>query len=113
MPRAEFPRKIKAQLALRAGGNCELCGAKLKVGEGEADHIVPCELGGEATIDNGQWICRVCHREKTHGDVRAIRKSDRIRDKATGAMKKPSRFPNSRDGKWKTRLDGTTVRRSP
>lgn len=85
--RAEFSRKTKAAVILRAAGKCEKCSAALKAGEGDVDHILPCALGGEPTIANGRLICRVCHAEKTANDIRQIRKSDRQRDKATGAVR--------------------------
>jgi 5-methylcytosine-specific restriction enzyme A len=87
MARIEFPRKVKAAIIARANGKCEKCGAKLKTGEGEIDHILPCALGGEATIANGRLICRVCHAEKTASDIRTIRKADRQRDKRNGAVR--------------------------
>lgn len=109
MKRIEFSRKIKAQAFLRSGGSCETCGARLKTGEGEYDHILPCALGGEATLDNCKLICRVCHKEKTHKDVLGIRKADRVRDKHNGTFKKKrSSFGNS---KFKRKLDGTVVNR--
>ena len=89
MPRIEFSRKIKGEAFLRCDGKCEKCSAKLKVGEGDFDHILPCEFGGEATLDNCQVLCIPCHRGpggKTADDIRAIRKSDRIRDKHRGTF---------------------------
>ncbi len=88
--RIEFTRKIKAQIITRANGKCEKCSAILKAGEGEVDHILPCALGGEATVANGRLLCRVCHLEKTADDIRRIRKSDRQRDKASGALRAKS-----------------------
>ncbi len=88
--RIEFTRKDKAKIITRAGGKCEKCSAMLKTGEGEVDHILPCALGGEATVANGRLLCRVCHVEKTAGDIKAIRKSDRQRDKASGAVRPKS-----------------------
>lgn len=85
MPRAHnFNRKKRALIALRAGGCCEKCHAKLKVGEGEADHILPVELGGESEVENGQWLCRVCHRVKTTDDIQCMRKAERMHDKHHG-----------------------------
>jgi 5-methylcytosine-specific restriction enzyme A len=84
--RLEFTRKTKATIIARAAGYCEACSAVLKPGEGEVDHILPCALGGEPTVANGRLICRVCHAEKTVNDIRSIRKADRSRDKATGAI---------------------------
>ncbi|MBW3095679.1 HNH endonuclease [Pseudohoeflea coraliihabitans] len=87
MARLEFPRKVKRAAIERAAGHCEKCAAKLKPGEVEVDHILPAELGGEPTLANAQAICRVCHKAKTADDVRRIRKADRARDKASGAMR--------------------------
>jgi 5-methylcytosine-specific restriction endonuclease McrA len=88
--RMEFSRKDKAKIIARANGKCEKCYAMLKTSEGEVDHILPCALGGEATVANGRLLCRVCHVEKTAGDIKAIRKSDRQRDKASGAVRPKS-----------------------
>ncbi len=88
--RIEFTRKIKGLIKARADGKCENCSAKLKAGEGEVDHILPCALGGGATVANGRLLCRVCHLEKTADDIRRIRKSDRQRDKASGALRAKS-----------------------
>lgn len=85
--RLEFNRKTRATIIARACSRCEKCSAVLKVGEGEVDHILPCELGGEPTVANGRLLCRVCHKEKTAGDVRRIRESDRERDRHTGAIR--------------------------
>lgn len=82
-----FTRKQRRQMEARANGCCEKCGAVLKASEGDADHIIPVELGGESTLDNGQWLCKPCHKGKTALDIKAIRKSDRARDKANGAIK--------------------------
>ena len=92
MPRVEFSRKIRRQIIMRAAGKCERCNAVLKPREGEVDHILAAEFGGEATAANGQLLCRPCHKEKTARDIRAIRKSDRQRDKHIGATKKSTSF---------------------
>lgn len=94
--RIEFTRKDKAKIIARANGKCEKCSAILKTGEGEVDHILPCALGGEATVANGRLLCRVCHIEKTAGDIKAIRKSDRQRDKASGAVRPKSALAGQR-----------------
>lgn len=88
MARRDFSRKVRAAVFLRANGCCEGCGARLKTGEGEVDHILPDALGGEPTIENAKLLCRVCHAPKTADDIRRIRKADRMRDKHTGAYPK-------------------------
>ena len=89
MSRKEFSRKVRKQAIERANGKCEnkACGAVLKPREAEVDHILPCELGGEPVLANAQCLCKVCHKEKTANDVRRIRKSDRARDKDSGAIR--------------------------
>jgi len=93
--RRDFPRKVKAQAILRAGGCCEACSARLKVGEAEVDHILPDALGGEPALSNARVLCRVCHRGKTDEDIGRIRKADRQRDKQTGAARPRSRLQSA------------------
>jgi len=95
MARQNFSRKVKRAAIERANGHCERCKAALKPGEAEVDHILPDALGGEPTLANAMVLCRVCHRGpegKTTQDVRRIRKADRQRDKATGAMRAKSKI---------------------
>jgi len=90
MKRANFTRKTLRQGYLRALGCCEKCGAVLKSGEGEGDHIVPADNGGTNDLANLQILCRVCHAEKTANDIKGMRKAERARDKASGAIKPKS-----------------------
>lgn len=87
MPRREFPRKVRRAAIERAAGHCEKCKAVLKPREAEVDHILPSELGGDPVIANAQVLCRVCHKDKTAADIRRIRKGDKQRDKASGAIR--------------------------
>lgn len=101
MPRREFPRKVKAAAIARAAGHCQGCRAVMKPGEAEVDHILEDALGGEPILANAQVLCRVCHVAKTAERVRAIRKADRARDKASGAIRpkqaiKSAGFPQSK-----------------
>lgn len=103
-----FTRKQRAEIALRAGGCCEKCKARLKTGEGDADHVLPVELGGESDVSNGEWLCRPCHKSKTADDIRRIRASDRQRDKHLGVIKPKSALSNQR---FKRLMNGTVVDR--
>lgn len=87
MPRREFPRKIKAAAIARAAGHCERCKAVLKAGGAEVDHILEDALGGEPVLVNAQVLCAPCHKEKTADRIAKIRKADRARDKASGAIR--------------------------
>jgi len=82
-----FTRKMRAEIILRAAGKCEACGAVLKAGAVEVDHILPVALGGESVVTNGRALCKPCHSGKTASDVGMIRKADRQRDRASGALK--------------------------
>lgn len=109
MSRIEFSRKVRAAIIARANGKCEACNAVLKSGEGDVDHILPDALQGKPTAANGRWICKPCHKIKTADDIKRIRKSDRQRDKNSGAIKPEGRlkspaFPGSgKDAKRVTR----------
>jgi len=85
--RREFPRKVKAAAIARASGHCERCKAVLKAGGAEVDHILEDALGGEPVLANAQVLCGPCHKEKTAERIVKIRKADRQRDKASGAIR--------------------------
>jgi len=111
--RQEFSRKQRSQIIFRATGPdgvivCEGCGMRLGKKPFEIDHILPCALGGEATLENAQLLGKeCCHRGgKTQDDIRMIRKADRQRDKHNGAMK-PKRPWHSG---WRKKMNGTVER---
>jgi 5-methylcytosine-specific restriction protein A len=90
--RTEFTRKVKAAAALRAGGKCEGCTARL-IGAFHFDHIIPDGVGGPATLENCQVLCRACHDVKTRkADVPRVAKMKRQRDRNTGALKSQRGF---------------------
>ena len=117
MARVEFTRKVRAEVFLRANGNCEECGAKLKIGQGEYDHIIADALKSydpnrTYTAEDCRLLCKVCHKAKTAKDIRTIRKTDRQRDKHSGAWKKSGKpIPGSKRSKYKKKIDGTVVLR--
>lgn len=87
MPRKDFPRKVKTAAIKRANGKCQKCGAALKSGEAEVDHILEDGFGGEPVLANAQVLCKPCHKPKTAERVRMMRKADRQRDKSNGAIR--------------------------
>ncbi|MBY8918784.1 HNH endonuclease [Nitratireductor sp. L1-7-SE] len=88
MSRYEFTRRQRLEIWQRADGHCEKCRAKLKVGEGEYDHVIAQGYGGENTVENGQLLCRPCHKGKTAVDKGITEKTKRIRDKHLGVYPK-------------------------
>ncbi|WP_319499295.1 HNH endonuclease signature motif containing protein [uncultured Cohaesibacter sp.] len=117
--RSEFSRKTKAEAFLRDGGCCVKCGTKLHPDTTEYDHIKPCGLDGNNSLDNCQCLCCDCHKGKTKSDVKTIAKVKRMHNKHVGVetrrkQKIPSRpFPGTRASGWKKKLDGSIERRSP
>ena len=54
----DFTPHKKKQFLKRDGYKCVICGRGKKEGvELHIDHIKPKDLGGEATIENGQTLC--------------------------------------------------------
>ena len=54
----DFTKQQKDQILKRDNYQCVVCGKGIKDGvELHVDHIKPKELGGQATIENGQVLC--------------------------------------------------------
>lgn len=98
MSRTEFTRKTKQAALERSGHRCEASGPRYGFDEGQRcnchlslgvqfDHDVPDQMGGDNSLENCRAICVQCHKVKTKGDIQAIRKSDRQRDKASGVVR--------------------------
>lgn len=103
MNRREFSRRVKLDAWDRCGGHCEKCERKLQIGRFTYDHVIPCEMGGEPTLDNCQVICEFCDKPKTRQDQADIAKVRRVRAKHVGATKPKRGFRG-----WR-RFDGIIV----
>jgi len=110
-PDAKIPPRVRLRVFERHNGVCHLSGRLIRAGEHwEIDHVVALILGGEHRERNLAPALVDKHREKTVQDVAEKAKVNRKR-KAHLGIKKPSRFPGSRDSGWKKKIDGTVVRR--
>jgi len=117
MSRREFSKKTMREAYERSEGLCEgilasgeRCCAEV-AHKKHFDHIIPDALGGDTSLTNCAVLCLPCHGSKTQKiDVPMIAKAKRIKDRHNG-IKKPSRFPGSRDSKFKKRMDGSVVLR--
>jgi len=78
-------------------------------GAGE-DTLSRLEDGGENREGNLQVLCVACHRAKTGKENAQQAKTNRVKARAYG-VKRKSKFANARDGKYKTKVSGETVRR--
>jgi 5-methylcytosine-specific restriction protein A len=107
-----IPPRVKVRIFERAGGKCAKCERPIAGSVRPAyDHIVPLIAGGGNRESNLQLLCvSPCHAEKTRADVAEKSMVARKRMKHLG-IRKPSRFPGSRDSRWKKRMDGSVVRR--
>ena len=101
----------KLRIFERLGGVCHLCKSKIQVGQRwDLEHIIPIGIGGEDDDANLGVAHRKCHATKTVADIAGIAKAKRIRQKHFGA-RRASRWPCSRDSKWKKKISGEVVRR--
>lgn len=108
MKRQEFSGKVRAQAFARCRGKCEKCGAWLKVGAGEYDHIIPYYLSQDSSLDNCQVLCVPCHRgagAKTADDQRVIAKVKRVKAKFDGTFQRAGGFQN----RFKKKINGDVI----
>ena len=102
----------------RCNGLCEgilpdgtKCEANLWQKMRHFDHIIPDAIGGDNSLTNCAVLCVPCHGTKTAKiDVPMIAKAKRVYDKHNG-IRKPSRFPGSRDSKFKKKISGEVILR--
>lgn len=84
--RQEFTSKTKLAAWERSNGICDTCNLLIK-GRPEYDHILPCGLGGDNSLENCAVLCKPCHSLKTHskdGDRAKMSKADRLKRKHLG-----------------------------
>jgi 5-methylcytosine-specific restriction protein A len=105
---AAIPDRVRLRVYDKANGNCAACGCGVL--SCEFDHVIPLVLGGQHREGNLQLLCLPCHKAKTKLDVKLKAKVARVRKRHVG-IKKPSRFPGSRDSRWKRKVDGSVVLR--
>lgn len=61
----DFSQKLKQAILKRDGYKCVICGrGKAEGVELHIDHIKPKDLGGRATLENGQTLCSRCNFRK-------------------------------------------------
>lgn len=72
----DFTSEQKKQIFERDGYRCVQCGRRQDEGyELHADHGVPKDKGGKATVENGQTLCSICNfRKKNYGQTESGKK---------------------------------------
>jgi len=107
--RQEFPASVKREAIERSGGICEChlvpqlptfgigCSCALGVSNTFFEHITPCELGGNNSIENIGVLVRTCWRAKTDCyDLPIIAKAKRNFDAHNGIVRLRRTLPGGR-----------------
>ena len=108
------PPRVRLRVFRRFGGICQgPCHRKI----GPADkwileHEQAIILGGENRESNLSIRCDWCAKQKTAIEIEAKAITDKIAKRHIGIAPK-SKFQNARSGKWKTKIGGQTVARTP
>ena len=104
MPRVEFSKRVSKAIVARATNSdgqitCEGCGLVLgfkaydidhKIAEALCDHTMKRNLKPE----DGQLLCKPCHKIKTKDDVHKTRKADRQKNRHTGVKRPAGKIAN-------------------
>ena len=117
--RRTFSPRQKADMFVRSGGKCEVCGKKIKVGEGwtGGHHPITWAFGGRTEIENGRVEGKCCapqtQKEDTGRSAKARRQAGETGQQARRARRdKPliqSRGFNT--GNLKRKFNGEVVPR--
>ena len=106
-----IPPRVRLRVFARYDGVCYLSDRKITASDKwEAEHIIAIINGGQNRESNLAPALVVPHKVKSAADMKQKSKNYRVRAKHTG-IKKPSRFPGSRDSKFKKRMNGNVVLR--
>ena len=103
----KIPGRVSLRVFDEADGRCQICKVHLIPGRWAIDHRKALCNGGEHRENNLSAVCDICHSVKTRKDVKIKSARNRKRKSLLG-IKLKSRFPNSRDGKYKTKIGGRT-----
>lgn len=101
----EFSKATKVEAWRRCKDACEKCGALLKPGRYDYDHVIPIAQGGDNTLRNCEVLCEPCHDEKSDKkDKPNIAKAKRREAKQVGA-ETPSKRGFKKEPKVRDRSD--------
>jgi 5-methylcytosine-specific restriction endonuclease McrA len=104
------PPRVRVRVFLKFDGVCQECGVKIVGKRWICDHRRALINDGENRESNLGPIHEWCDKKKTAKDVAEKAVTYRVRKRHLG-IRKPSRFPGSRDSRFKKKIDGTVVLR--
>lgn len=111
-PDTPAPPRVRLRVFEKYNGICYLSGRKIMAGDKwQLEHPLAIINGGENRESNLAPALVDPHKVKTAADLKQKSKDYRVRAKHNG-IRPRSRFPGSRDSKFKKRIDGTVVLRN-
>lgn len=113
MRRTEFSIATRRAALKRAKGICECgCGMPLDQHKGfDFDHIIPCELDGDNSLENCRVVNRTCHRAKTSTeDMPRIKKVRRTDKRQNGLEARKAKIAGSKGTGWRNPIHGPAYR---
>lgn len=102
-----LPARVKLRIVERQGGGCARCTRQFSPRLlPEFDHRLALINGGANRESNFQALCEFCHATKTKLDVARKALDAGKRKKHLGLETKRSRFPTSKNGRFKAKIGG-------
>lgn len=91
--RTEFTTAVKVEARRRATRNsvlyCDKCGLPCR--KHQVDHVIADAIGGRATLENAQVLCKFCYGDKNRVDTKVAAKTKRQEARHLG-VKPPGAF---------------------
>jgi 5-methylcytosine-specific restriction protein A len=100
-----IPERVKDRIIRVANNLCYRCGLRVRIGNGEVDHIIAIINGGANAEGNLCYVHKHCHQDKTREDV-AQKSSDYKTRRSLYGFGKPKRPFQKREklkptpGRW-------------
>ena len=112
--RQEFSRTTKLKAYAASNGVCQCgCGQPFNAkNRPEYDHRIPCEQGGDNSLENCVVLRSDCHKAKTKDDMKVIAKSRSVRARDVNARTPKAKLPFGKDSPLKKKFDGAVVDRN-
>lgn len=107
---APVPQRVRLRVFIKFDGVCQECGVKIVGKRWICDHRKALINGGANRENNLGPIHEACDKKKTAKDVVEKAVTYRVRKRHLG-IRKPSRFPGSRNSKFKKTFNHGVVLR--
>lgn len=110
-PDSKVPDRVRKRVFDTHKGICHITGRQIAPGEPwDLEHVKALILGGEHRESNLAPALREPHKRKTAMEMKVKAKIDRVAKKHIG-IRKPSKFPGSKNSHFKKLITGEVVDR--